>query len=207
MKLPKELALAYRRFRTQIDQRLAEFSAPHSFLEYFYEFCYCLCTPQSKATHALRVVEILRTEMFYERGFDPAPILGHPSWYIRFHNVKARRLLMLRSNFPNVYEHILNSTDGKTLRQWIVAHVDGLGMKEASHVLRNCGWFDVAILDRHIITNLARYGVITEAKAPRSIRQYLDMESAFENFAASCGIKPERLDLLLWAVETGEVLK
>jgi len=93
MRLPPPLDEHYRHFAPAIEQRLEEFKAPKSEHDVFYEFCYCICTPQSKARNAWQVVEHLCAAQFYEQGFDPTPVLADPAHYIRFHHTKARRLL------------------------------------------------------------------------------------------------------------------
>ena len=46
-------------------------------------------------------------------------------------------------------------------------NVKGLGWKESSHFLRNVGYLDVAIIDRHIISNMVDHGILEER--PKSI--------------------------------------
>jgi len=207
MRLPPPLDEHYRHFAPAIEHRLEEFKAPKSEHDIFYEFCYCICTPQSKARNAWQVVEQLRAAQFYEQGFDPTPVLADPAHYIRFHRTKARRLLALRTQFGAISAVLAQESTSQELRQWIAQNVAGFGLKEASHVLRNLGRFDVAIVDRHILRNLVRYGVLARAEQPRTEAQYRVIERAFVNFARTCGIELQALDLLLWAIETGEVLK
>ncbi|MCX7930335.1 MAG: DNA lyase [Chlorobi bacterium] len=207
MKLPAILEPHYQHFAGAISQRLAELSALKDEREVFYEFCYCICTPQSKARHAWHVEQQLRQLNFYEQGFDPTPLLANPKHYIRFHRTKAARLLSLRERLSDIAEAIRSITDSHQLRLWVVENVAGFGMKEASHVLRNVGRFELAILDRHILRNLARLGAIRSEEPPRSRSQYELIENKFRIFATHCGVELQVLDLLLWAIETGEVLK
>ncbi|RMF36439.1 MAG: DNA lyase [Chlorobiota bacterium] len=207
MRLPPPLDEQYEHYAAAIERRLEEFKAPKSTHDIFYEFCYCICTPQSKARNAWQVVEKLRAAQFYEQGFDPTPVFANPAHYIRFHRTKARRLLALRTQFGAIGAALAQQSTSQELRRWIAQNVAGFGLKEASHVLRNLGRFDVAIVDRHILRNLVRYGVLARAEQPRTEAQYRIIERAFVNFARTCGIELQALDLLLWAIETGEVLK
>jgi len=207
MTLPPTLQREYEHFAPAIAARLKEFTTPKTHKDMFYEFCYCICTPQSKALHAWRVVEQLQALDFYTHGFDPTFVLADRIHYIRFHNTKAARLLALREQFSRVERTLAAGLDAFELRRWVARNVQGFGLKEASHVLRNLGWFEVAILDRHILRNLVRYGVVSTGEPPRSEEQYTIVERAFQNFARSCGIELQALDLLLWAIETGMVLK
>jgi N-glycosylase/DNA lyase len=207
MTLPAPLDREYARFEHAIRTRLAEFALPKSEQDIFYEFCYCTCTPQSKAQHALAVVELLRERAFYHQPFDPTPILAQREHYIRFHRTKAQRLLLLREQFGEILHAFEREREPYALREWIVANVRGFGYKEASHVLRNLGYTELAIIDRHILRNLARFGVISKQTPPRNAAEYRAVERAFQNFADRCGVSLQTLDLLLWAVETGAVLK
>ena len=84
----------------------------------------------------------------------------------------------------------------------------GLGYKEASHFLRNIGvGLDLAILDRHIIKNLKRYGVIEEVPKSLTPKKYLEIEEKMKEFARRIDIPMPELDLLFWSMETGEVFK
>ncbi|HXX65011.1 MAG TPA: DNA lyase, partial [Bacteroidota bacterium] len=89
----------------------------------------------------------------------------------------------------------------------LVANVDGLGWKEASHFLRNIGHRDLAILDRHILRNLRRYGVIGSLPKSLTAARYLKIERKFLQFARAIGLSIDELDLLFWSRETGAILK
>ena len=93
------------------------------------------------------------------------------------------------------------------MRDELVALVSGLGMKEASHFLRNIGKTNVTIIDRHILKNFVRYRIIPECPKTISRKNYLLLERAFEAFADELHIPPDEFDLLLWSNETGFVLK
>jgi len=84
----------------------------------------------------------------------------------------------------------------------------GLGYKEASHFLRNIGLGEeLAILDRHILKNLALLGVIEEVKSSPTKKAYLQIEKKMTKFSRQVGIPMGELDLLLWYKEAGEVFK
>ncbi|HEX9829408.1 MAG TPA: hypothetical protein VGB10_04275 [Bacteroidota bacterium] len=87
-------------------------------------------------------------------------------------------------------------------------NVMGLGYKEATHFLRNIGKNDgLAILDRHILRNLKRYGAIRSLPDTLSRKQYLSIEKRFMKFSERVGIPVDELDLLFWSMETGEIRK
>ena len=189
-----------------IRRRLEEFSrVPPS--EYFYELVYCLLTPQSSAFNCDRVVQFLRGCDFHRADIDPEPLLRQGHLYVRFHRTKARRLVELKNRFPQVLAALTNGHDTRTLLEWLVANVNGLGYKESTHFLRNIGHRGLAILDRHILNNLRRFGVIRRIPSTLSRERYEEIEKKFMKFAEVVGIPMDELDLLFWSMETGEVFR
>jgi N-glycosylase/DNA lyase len=192
--------------RSAIAARLADFAAvPPS--EYFYEMVYCLLTPQSSAVNAGRVVDILKERGFHHEGFDPEPVLSDRRHYIRFHRTKARRLLAARGNFPEIAARLANGSSPAELREWLVRNVPGFGWKEASHFLRNIGRRELAILDRHILRNLAASGALRRLPKTLTPKRYLSVEKKFAAFSRDIGIPMDELDLLFWSMGTGLILK
>ncbi len=94
-------------------------------------------------------------------------------------------------------------------RDWLAQEkqVKGLGYKEASHFLRNIGVKGHAILDKHVMRCLAEIGVIDTAKPPATRRKYLEVEQLLVRFARDIRVDFDELDLVLWSMKTGEVLK
>ena len=77
-----------------------------------------------------------------------------------------------------------------------------MGLKEASHFLRNIGKSNnqIAILDRHILRNLRVEGV-------KSRKDYFEIEKMFLKRASDEGVTADELDLIWWSKENGEVFK
>jgi N-glycosylase/DNA lyase len=192
--------------RSAIRSRLADFAnVPRH--EYFYELVYCLLTPQSSAVNAGRAVLALRESDLQNRAFDPEPLLHQEDYYIRFHKTKAKSLLEIREKYEIVAQHLSNGSTSVELREWLVKNVRGMGWKEASHFLRNVGHRDLAILDRHILKNLVRFGVIRRIPVSLTPKRYKAIEKRFLAFARDIEISMDELDLLFWSMETGEILK
>jgi N-glycosylase/DNA lyase len=94
-------------------------------------------------------------------------------------------------------------------RDWL-AHekeIKGLGYKESSHFLRNIGIMGHAILDKHVMNCLADLKVVESAKPPATRARYLQSEAQLRSFARELRIDFDELDLVLWSMKTGEVLK
>ena len=98
---------------------------------------------------------------------------------------------------------------GKERREKLVKDIKGLGMKEASHFLRNIGFKDVAIVDFHIIDLLNREKLVNfdRKKGGLSKQKYLEIEKVLEDLGKKVGLDLAELDLYLWYMETGKVLK
>ena len=196
----------HRALGSRIRARLDDF-ARVSEGEYFYELAYCLLTPQSSAVNAGATVERLRSADLLGSDVDPTAALFSKDHYIRFHNTKARNLLEAKRNLPAILSALRAGVPPGEKRTWLVVNVRGLGWKEASHFLRNIGYRNLAILDRHILRNLRRHAVIRALPKSLTPRRYMAIEENFRRFAEAIGIPMDELDLLFWSRETGEILK
>lgn len=99
--------------------------------------------------------------------------------------------------------------DHNARRDWLVREkgIKGLGYKEASHFLRNIGYKGYGILDKHVLNCLADLGVIEDPKPPGTRAKYLAVEEKLADFADTVEINFDELDLVLWSLKTGEILK
>lgn len=116
----------------------------------------------------------------------------------------------LRVNFGmKLRRRLRGFSDPLERRDWLAQEkqIKGLGYKEASHFLRNIGIKGHAILDKHVMRCLAEVGVVDSAKPPGTRKQYLDVEEKFLRFAKDVRINCDELDLVLWSMKTGEILK
>ncbi|MFA6328057.1 MAG: N-glycosylase/DNA lyase [Candidatus Micrarchaeia archaeon] len=209
----EELLAKYARKRREIAARLAQFgqAGKQGGRALFEELCFCLLTPQSKARSCDSAIQELKEKNLLFGG-DAAAIARVLAGKTRFHNNKARYIVEARGKFMAdgfaLLEHATFSGSERGAREYFLHEVNGLGMKEASHYLRNVGrGKTLAILDRHILRNLERYGAITRAPASLAGKRYLEIEREMEKFCAQTGIPLAHLDLLFWSEETGEIFK
>lgn len=126
---------------------------------------------------------------------------------VRFHRTKARHIVEALKGFDDVLAVVRSGRSHEEIRRFLVNDVLGMGMKEASHFLRNIGFDGLAILDRHILRYMAANGIINKIEYPYSYGRYLDYERKFVNHAEKIGLTPAELDLLIWASATGRVVK
>ena len=183
----------YAQRKKEIKQRLNEFSRVKGDAV-FYELCFCLLTPQSNAHKCDKAVQLLREKDFLNRNMNPLKYLKS---HTRFHNHKSTYLLALKRQYPTI----------ELKRDFLVQNIKGMGLKEASHFLRNIGYRDLAILDRHILKNLKKYGAIKEIPKTLTPKKYFEIEEKFKQFSKKVNIPMDELDLLFWSRETGEVFK
>jgi len=205
--LPEPWLTIYSERKEAIRMRLDDFSHVPSD-EYFYELLFCILTPQSHAKNAEQVIDKLRADRFLELGFDPIPYLRNPKHYIRFHNVKSKRLLHIREIYPQLHPILIqDKEDISKLRSQVLEMIPGLGLKESSHFLRNIGVQGLAILDRHILKHLKSLKII--GRIPKSLtpKKYLTIEKKWLKYAEEVKIPMDELDLLFWSMETGEIRK
>ncbi len=207
-----EIERIYQEIRPTIEKRIQEFEEvwDEGDERVFDEMVFCLFTPQSKAKVCWDTIQNLKEDDLLLEGQQD--IISDEIKRVRFRNNKAGYLVEARSKFieddNSIKEKIASFDDQKEARKWIVDNVKGLGYKEASHFLRNIGkGEDLAILDRHILRNLVKLGVIDEIPKTLTKKRYLDIEKKMKEFAEEIGIPLGHLDLVLWYKETGEVFK
>ncbi len=157
----EDLLKLYEERREEIKRRLMEFRAMmnESSERIFVELAFCICTPQTKAVEAWKAIENLASNGLLYKGSseDIRKFLGK----VRFNKNKADYIVEARKKFTvdgrlQIKEFLNSFIDPLELRNWLVENVKGLGMKEASHFLRNVGLSEnqLAILDVHILKNL-----------------------------------------------------
>jgi len=199
----RELRLSYEEKKYEINKRLNDFSQIKG-SDIFYELCFCLLTPQSNARKCDQAVRLLKQKDFLNKKINPEAILRNKT---RFYKNKARYLLESKIGFPAILKMLNEIKDNKAVREWLIKNVKGLGYKESSHFLRNIGYRNLAILDRHILKNLKKVGVIDEIPKNLTKNKYLEIEKKFYKFSKRIGISMDKLDLLFWSLETGDVFK
>ncbi len=176
----------------------------------FIELCFCICTPQSKAVYCDKAISGLAKGGTLFKGGLREIRTGLKG--VRFPNNKARYIIRARDLFTRdgvikIKERI-DISDIPGTRFWFARNVTGIGLKEASHFLRNIGFGkDLAILDVHILRNMAACGLINNI--PKSIpeRKYLLLENKLRKFSKKINIPMNELDLLFWSHDTGEIFK
>ena len=198
------------RVRKMVEDRVDEFRCVHEMdsQKWYEELVYCLLTAYSSASMGQRCLDALLGGGLMEGSVEDIRAClveeGH-----RFANRRAEYIYDTREMAPRIKGVIQGFDDPMDARQWLVENVKGLGWKEASHYLRNVGYFGLAIIDRHILSNMVEHGLITEEESRKGLtkRRYHAYEGVLEKVAQRLGMAPGELDLYLWYRKTGKVLK
>ena len=179
--------------------------------EVFAEMSFCILTPQSKARNAWKAItDLIENNLLYTG--TPEEIAGFLN-IVRFKNNKSRYHVELRNLMTvdgKLQPKKILSEQGDVFqkRAWILKNVKGMGLKEANHVLRNLGFGEnIAILDRHILRNLAELKVIDEVPKSVNEKKYYEIEEKMREYSKFSGINMDELDLVLWYKEAGEIFK
>ena len=123
--------------KSVIDKRMTEFeSIPHDFENLFRELVFCILAAGTSAELGIKTVNHLGNTIFTGSEEDIQKKLKE---IYRFHTIRAGYLHKARDSFKKLD---INHQD---IRNQLVQSIKGIGMKEASHFLRNIGFKDQAI--------------------------------------------------------------
>jgi len=201
----KEIRARLREFgqvwQTASDERLWE------------EMVYCIFTAGASAKMGLRSVEAVRPLLArgHQQAMTRALVTAGAH---RFPNARPVYVVTTREYLEGSFsmrlrERLKSFSDPFERRDWLATEprIKGLGYKESSHYLRNIGFKGYSILDKHIVRCLAELGVVDSPKPPTNRNRYLETESRMRQFSGEIGIDFDELDLVLWSIKTGEILK
>jgi N-glycosylase/DNA lyase len=202
--------------RREIKARLAEFRdvwRTGSDARLWEELVYCIFTAGASARMGLRSVEAIRPLLFEGTHEEMTRILVEARAH-RYPRARPGYIIVTRDYLQEdcgmrLRERLLSFTDAFARRDWLARErrIKGLGYKEASHFLRNIGFSGYAILDKHILRSLCELGVTDSPQPPATRARYLKTEEQLRAFAQDARIDFDELDLVLWSMKTGEILK
>lgn len=194
------------KIRKVVEKRLGEFEELGKMEndEWFSELCFCLLTANSRAKSAIAIQQQLGVRGFKEASQQTISSAIRLNKH-RFHNNKSKYIVCSRAN-KDIKDKLAGMSEVES-REWLVKNIKGLGYKEASHFLRNVGKKNLAILDRHILNLMAENKIIKDKPKSLNRKNYLEIEEKFNNLAEKIGMSCAELDLYMWYMKTGEVLK
>lgn len=205
---------AHVRRRAEIKRRISEFDAigkcgtDVNLLE---EMVFCFFTGGCSARMGLNAIEAVKPILLTG---DQAQLANALSGVHRYPNARARYIVASREFLREhcglrLRKKLLSFDCRLTRRDWLVREkgIKGLGYKEASHYLRNIGFKGYAILDKHVLNCLAELKIIDAPKPPNTRVRYLMVEEKLKQLTQMTGIDFDELDLVLWSMKTGVILK
>jgi len=205
MELEEKIKSLQKEISPIIEKRIKEFDEMNrkDDLAWFSELCFCILTANTSAELGLRMQKNLRPLEFatlneYELSMKLKE-LGY-----RFYNTRAKYIRENQKFSYTIKKIILGKKDIEK-REWLVQNIKGLGYKESSHFLRNVGYKNFAIIDKHIFNLMKKYGITNEIKITE--KNYVLLENELKKIADKLGMDLARLDLYLWYIETGKVIK
>ena len=182
-------------------------------LQLWEELVYCIFTAGASARMGSKAVEAVRSLLIEGEAKEMTKALvaagAHRFPVARPGYIVVTRNYLLADCGMSLRRKLNSFTDPIERRDWLAREkqVKGLGYKEASHYLRNIGLGGYAILDKHVMSCLLDLKVVDTAKPPAGRTRYLEVEGKLRLFAQKIGIDFDELDLVLWSMKTGEVLK
>ncbi len=205
---------AYRARRREIRARLREFGEVRRGAtdeRLWEELVFCIFTAGASARMGLRSVEAVRGLLARGTHEELAGALRSKH---RYPNSRSGYIVVTREHLQRdcglrLRERLEGFTDPVARRHWLARErgIKGLGYKESSHFLRNVGLRGYAILDKHILRCLVEVGVLESPQPPATRARYLATELRLRDFARDVSIDFDELDLVLWSMKTGEILK
>jgi N-glycosylase/DNA lyase len=189
-----------------IQLKIREFSKikDQSLDKIFGELCFCIMTANCSAEKCIEVqakIGVGFQNLAEEDLSQKLKMYGY-----RFPNIRARYIVKAREYQKELIAKINKNNNLKELREWVVKNIKGIGYKEASHFLRNIGYIGFAIIDFHVIDLLVKFNLIEKPKTLTKTK-YLEIEALLSKIAEKLNLNLGELDLFMWYLETGKVLK
>jgi N-glycosylase/DNA lyase len=183
--------------KSRVQRRMDEFKAAgeNNDESIFIELCFCLLTANYDAAKAIKIQGAIGRGFLTLAEAELAAALKKLGY--RFPNMRAKYIVEARLHKIGLRHRS---------REWLAKNIKGLGYKESSHFLRNTGHPDCAIIDFHILDILARHRLIRKPKTLTK-KTYLRIEKLLRKLAGNLGLNLAELDLYLWYLETGKILK
>jgi N-glycosylase/DNA lyase len=210
----EKIRKTHRERRDEIRGRLAEFRTigrERNDDRLWEEMVFCFFTGGCSAKMGMRSIEAVRPLLKDGTRDQLAQAL---SGVHRYPNERAKYIVHSREFLQaecgmRLAERLSVFDNGIARRDWLVREkgIKGLGYKEASHYLRNIGYSGYAILDKHVLRCLAELKIIDDPKPPNTRSRYLTVEDKLRRLTKKVRIDFDELDLVLWSIKTGVVLK
>ncbi len=185
-----------------------------NWVEAWYELVYCILAGSKVHTNVVQKSyenlihkdpeKVLFTSLILEQEdcMNYVKKTLHDSGY-RFYNAKSEAVLNAAFFYTRIYNnlenHEIEEIDPHFLRAKLVTDVDGIGIKIATHWLRNIG-FDFPIVDVHTRNILIQVGMIDGKFKKQSLSkaEYLFIENVLFHISKELSKPAGTIDYVLW---------
>lgn len=199
-----------KKLRARVLERVEEFLLNNKAGEeiWFRELILCLLTANSSFISAYKALNNLYSHDIKLLDREQISVILRDSGY-RFYNLKSR---YIREAIEKYYGRIkilvkpIADIDQFEAREFLVNNVKGLGYKEASHFLRNLGYFELAIIDRHIL-RYVNTNLYVSVKKVDNKHRYLLVEGLLRAIASALNMQVGLLDLFIFFKQTQTLVK
>lgn len=197
--------------------------------ELWYELCLCILSsnvPYELAKSAflhLRDTQWLRPERIIESPNSARRIAHELSRRIylpkkkdgsyrkyRFPNIRAQNIvsaaqtLYLKSS--GLFGLLKKARSEREARDFLAKNIAGVGLKQASHFLRNIGYSNsLAIIDSHVIAFLKEVEVVPQRKIKTvTPKIYMRLERVLQDLCESLDLNMSIFDMAIWRYMRGK---
>jgi len=191
--------------------------------ELWQELCLCILSSNVPYELALSAVQHLRKKGFLSLQWianSPdsdkviANELSRPIYFpkkingglrrYRFPNIRAKNIFqsakVISSKKFWILELLRTSNSEIEVRNLLVSHISGIGLKEASHFLRNIKYSkNLAIIDSHVVKFLEKIYDDKRIKT-KTLTQttYLELENRILDICNNLRVNPSIFDMAIW---------
>ena len=175
--------------------------------ELFVELCFCIIVANNSIENGLRAYNNIGLDFLKLDEKELKEKLKITAR--RFYNKRAEYIIEARKKHSELIKNIDKLKAEKIgefeFRDWLVENIKGFGYKEASHYMRNLGFFNFAILDRHILKFLYKEGIIKELPKSLNQKKYFEIEKILLDFSKKLKMNMAELDVYLFYIDSGRI--
>ena len=196
-----------KKLRARVLERAEEFKLNNRAGEevWFRELILCILTSNSSFISAYKALNYIFDDLLHLDQEQISKRLREAGY--RFYNLKSKYIYKAKQWYGQLKDKIKKIADESQdeAREYIVENIYGLGLKEASHFLRNVGYFDLAIIDRHILRFLNQIG--SGNLKLKNKKDYYLGESILKSIASNLNVQVGLLDLFIFFKQTNTIVK
>lgn len=197
MKIEKLIKTLKPKLREEINDILSSFEKNKKLSkeEKFLELCFCILVANSSLEKTLEIWKNIGNDFLKLSKESLSRKLKQLGY--RFYNKRAEYIVEARDKIE-ILEEILKIKDEFLARKMLVENFRGIGWKEASHFLRNLGYKNFAIIDRHVLKTLRKFEIIENVPQKLNKKTYLEIEEKLRTIAKIMKMSLAEMDLYLF---------